>query len=398
MKIAYFDCFSGASGDMILGALVDAGLSLEQLQGELARLPLSGYALTARPVVKRGLAGAQVVITLAEEPQGHPHRRLADIKGLIGASSLPEAVKARSIEIFTRLAAAEARVHRIGLEEVHFHEVGAVDAILDVVGAVSGLQTLGIEKIYCSPLHLGSGTVTCAHGVLPVPAPAVLELVQGRPVYATGVQGELLTPTGAAILTTLASEFGPLPPMTVTAVGCGAGSLDPPLPNLLRLCIGETPGGAADFHTEQVAVLETNIDDMNPQLYDYLIQKMLSLGALEVFLTPAQMKKNRPGTLLSLICAPAAVEKFAAFLLEETTTIGLRWRLEQRLKAARTIREAPTRYGPVRFKVAQLGDRVVQVSPEYEDCKRLALEQGAPLREVMEEARAVALALKRGAE
>lgn len=394
MRIAYFDCFSGASGDMILGALVDAGLSLEQLQGELARLNLSGYALTARPVVKRGLGGTQVAITLNDEPHGRPHRRLSDIKDLIAASSLPEAVKQPSLEIFTRLAAAEARVHRIGLEEVHFHEVGGVDAILDVVGAVIGLQALGIEKFYCSPLHLGSGTVTCAHGVLPVPAPAVLELVQGKPVYATGVQGELLTPTGAAILTTLAAGFGPLPPMTVTATGCGAGSLDPPVPNLLRLCIGEAPAELPGFQTEQVAVLETNIDDMNPQLYDYLIQKMLSLGALDVFLAPLQMKKNRPGTLLSVICAPAEVEKFAAFLLEETTTIGLRWRLDHRLKAARTIREAATRYGTVRFKVAQLGDRIVQVSPEYEDCKRLALAQGVALREVMEDARAVALALK----
>lgn len=450
MKIAYFDCFSGASGDMILGALVDAGLSLEHLRQELAKLGLPHYHLDAKKVVKRGLGGTQMIIDLeghhhgadhhheeGHEPgdshhshhHGHSHgphhghhhhdhhehghhehhmhecgsqaphqehRNLQDIKKLIEASSLAEAVKEKSLQIFTRLAEAEARVHRTSPDQVHFHEVGAMDSIIDIVGAVVGFQALGLEKIYCSPLHVGCGTVTCAHGTLPVPAPATLELVKGKPIYSTGVKGELLTPTGAAILTTLAVGFGGMPAMTVEAAGYGAGSLDTAAPNLLRVSIGEAEGGLPRFQTEQVAVIETNIDDMNPQLYDYLIQKMLNLGALDVFLAPIQMKKNRPGSLLSVICPVEAVERFADFLLQETTTIGLRWRLDDRLKADRSIREAETCYGPVRFKVAQLGEQTVNVSPEYEDCKHLALEKGVALREVMEEARAVALKLKRG--
>ncbi len=427
MRIAYFDCFSGASGDMILGALVDAGLSLEHLRGELGKLGLSHYEIGARKVVKRGLGGTQMIIDLEgghhhgedrhleeghhshhhghhshhrreshhQQPH-HEHRNLHDIQGLIEASALDAAVKEKSLQIFTRLAEAEAKVHRTSIDQVHFHEVGAMDAIIDIVGAVVGLKNLGIEKLYCSPLHVGSGTVECAHGTLPVPAPATLELIKGKPVYSTGVKGELLTPTGAAILTTLASEFGPMPAMIVEATGYGAGTLDPPVPNLLRVSIGEATGSLQRFQIERVAVIETNIDDMNPQLYDYLIQKMLELGALDVFLAPIQMKKNRPGTLVTVICATEAVERFADFLLQETTTIGLRWRIDNRLKAERSIREVETRYGPVRFKVAHLGDQISNISPEYEDCKRIALEKGVALQEVMEEARAVALALKRG--
>lgn len=437
MRIAYFDCFSGASGDMILGALVDAGLSLEHLKGELAKLGLSHYHLGAKQVVKRGLGGTQMVIDLEghhhgeghhekghhheeghqahdhshphdhhhEHPHGHErrrqphpheHRNLHDIRNLIEASPLAEAVKQKSLQIFSRLAEAEARVHRTSIDQIHFHEVGAMDAIIDIVGAVVGFQALGIEKIYCSALHVGSGTVECAHGTLPVPAPATLDLIKGKPIYSTGVKGELLTPTGAAILTTLASGFGPLPAMRLEATGYGAGALDPPIPNLLRVSIGEAEGARPRFQIERVAVIETNIDDMNPQLYDYLIQKILDLGALDVFLTPIQMKKNRPGTLVSVICPVEAVEKFADFLLQETTTIGLRWRVEDRFKAERSIREVETRYGRVRFKVAQLGEQTINVSPEYEDCKRLAFEKGVALREVMEEARRVALELKRG--
>lgn len=445
MKIAYFDCFSGASGDMILGALVDAGLSLEQLKSELAKLRLSHYDIGAQKVVKQGLGGTQMIIDLEgahhyagdhhhgeghhheeghhSHPHGHhhghhhdhdhgdhshhdhecrqqqhEHRNLHDIKGLIEASSLDPAVKQPSLAIFTRLAEVEARVHRKSIEAVHFHEVGAMDSIIDVVGAAIGFKALGIEKLYCSPLHVGSGTVECAHGTLPVPAPATLELIKGKPVYATGVKGELLTPTGAAILTTLAAGFGPMPAMAVEATGYGAGTLETPGPNLLRVSIGEAACEAKGFQVERVAVIETNIDDMNPQLYDYIIQRILDLGALDVFLVPVQMKKNRPGTMITVICAVEAVEKFADFLLRETTTIGLRWRVDDRLKADRAIREVETRYGRVRFKLAQLGDRIVNVSPEYEDCKRLALEKGLALREVMEEARAVVLELKRGTD
>lgn len=461
MKIAYFDGFAGASGDMILGALVDAGLSLDYLRQELAKLKLAGYELQSRPVVKGGLGGTQVLVLLTgsggtdrtttplaphhhhhqahheshhyhhhhhhhetpghqhgdlrphqhhaaawhyQQPQEgelspgqterpHEHRHLTDIRQLLAASDLSPTVKEKSLAIFTRLAEAEAKVHRTSVERIHFHEVGATDAIVDIVGAVIGLEALGVEKVYCSPLQVGGGTVKCAHGVLPVPAPATLELMRGYPIYASGIQGELLTPTGAAILTTLAAGFGPLPAMTVEAVGYGAGSLDLPIPNLLRVTIGQEALSARGQLAETVAVLETNIDDMNPQLYDYLLQRLLALGALDVFITPIQMKKNRPGVLLTVICPPAQVDTCATFLWRESTTIGLRWRLEHRYKLARETRLATTRFGQIGFKVSYFEGRPVQVTPEYDDCKRAAEEQGIPLLQVLEEARALALEL-----
>lgn len=393
MKIAYFDCFAGASGDMILGALMDAGLSPETLKTELAKLDLTHYDLQLKKVVKRGLGGSQAVVIVDEEHHHH-HRHLSQIEEIITASTLDELVKQKSVQIFRRLAEAEAKVHRTTIENIHFHEVGAMDAIIDVVGAVAGLTAMGIQKIYCSPLHLGTGTVECAHGTLPVPAPATAELVKGFPVYSTGVAGELLTPTGAAILTTLASDFGPMPAMSVECLGYGAGTADPPIPNLLRVSIGETAENVADCEMEQVAVIETNIDDMNPQMYDYLIQQILNRGAMDIYLSPVQMKKNRSGTLLTIICTPNSVETFAIFLLKETTTIGMRWRVENRVKARRTIKEIDTHYGPIRFKFAQLGNETINVSPEYEDCKRVAHEKKIPLKEVMDETNAMCIDFK----
>lgn len=393
MKIAYFDCFAGASGDMILGALMDAGLSPETLKTELAKLDLTHYDLQLKKVVKRGLGGSQAVVIVDEEHHHH-HRHLSHIEEIITTSTLDELVKQKSVQIFRRLAEAEAKVHRTTIENIHFHEVGAMDAIIDVVGAVAGLTAMGIQKIYCSPLHLGTGTVECAHGTLPVPAPATAELVKGFPVYSTGVAGELLTPTGAAILTTLASDFGPMPAMSVECLGYGAGTADPPIPNLLRVSIGETAENVADCEMEQVAVIETNIDDMNPQMYDYLIQQILNRGAMDIYLSPVQMKKNRSGTLLTIICTPNSVETFAIFLLKETTTIGMRWRVENRVKARRTIKEIDTHYGPIRFKFAQLGNETINVSPEYEDCKRVAHEKKIPLKEVMDKTNAMCIDFK----
>ena len=306
-----------------------------------------------------------------------------DIRSLIEASELSRDIRQKSMAIFTRLAKAEARVHRTTVDAVHFHEVGAIDAIIDVVGAVSGLSLLGIEAVYCSALHLGSGTVTCAHGVLPVPAPATLELVQGIPVYATGIQGELLTPTGAAILTTLAKGFGPLPAMTVEKSGYGAGQADPEIPNLLRVVIGHAEGAVPGCEADQVAVLETAIDDMNPQIYDHVMQQALGLGALDIFLTPVQMKKNRPGILLTLMCRPDDLQRFSRFLLKETTSIGLRWRFENRIKAGREIREISTSLGTVRVKTARIQDDIIHQSPEFEDCKKIALTRNIPLKTVI---------------
>ena len=390
MKIAYFDCFSGASGDMILGALMDAGLPLEKLKTELAKLKLSHYDLKVEKVTKKGIAGSQAVVVIEEDHHHHHHRHLSDIRNIIENSDLERDIKEKSIRIFTRLAEAEAKVHKTTVEQIHFHEVGAMDAIIDVVGSVAGLTALGIEKIVCSALHVGAGTVECAHGTLPVPAPATVQLIQGKPIYSTGVLGELLTPTGAAILTTLASEFGPMPAMTLETTGYGAGNADITIPNLLRISIGETAEENKGLEEERVAVMETGIDDMNPQIYDYLMEKLLHMGVMDVFLVPVHMKKNRPGVLLTVLCKMEMMNEIIDFLIAETTTIGVRWRIDNRMKAQREIQMGETPHGDIRFKVAKIGDRTVNVSPEYEDCKRLAMKESIPLKNVLEAARSVA--------
>ena len=381
MKIAYFDCFSGASGDMILGSLVDAGLPVETLKTALSGLRVDGWDLTPRPVVKCGISGTRMAVTAGDN--GGAHRHLSHVRKIVNGSDLPAVVKDKSLAIFARLAEAEARVHGVDMEQVHFHEVGAVDAIVDIVGSVAGLEALNVEAVYCSALHLGTGTVRCAHGVLPVPAPATAELVRGVPVYATGLEGELLTPTGAAILTTLAAGFGPMPTMIPETTGYGAGNADRTEPNLLRVHIGEIVDASRAGDTERIAVLETGIDDMNPQLYGHIMDRLLAAGARDVFLVPIQMKKNRPGTLLTVLCDPEQVDAFTGMILQETTTIGIRWRMENRVVADRKRVPVQTPYGEVRVKVASLDGRVVTVSPEYDDCKRLADEGGVPLKAVM---------------
>ena len=393
MKIAYFDCFSGASGDMILGALMDAGLPLEKLKAELAKLKLSHYDLKVEKVAKKSIGGSQAIVIVEEDHHHHHHRHLSDIKTILENSDLEKGIKKKSIGIFTRLAEAEAKVHQTTIDHIHFHEVGAMDAIIDVVGSVAGLAALGIEKIVCSALHVGAGTVECAHGTLPVPAPATVELIQGKPIYSTGVQGELLTPTGAAILTTLASEFGPMPAMTLKITGYGAGNADISIPNLLRIAIGESAEEIKGLESERVAVMETSIDDMNPQIYDYLIEKMLQMGVMDVFLMPLHMKKNRPGMLLTVLCKIEMMDQITDFLIAETTTIGVRWRIDHRMKARREIRTEKTTHGDIGFKIAKIGDRTVNVSPEYEDCKRVAMKKNVPLKNVMDAARLAAAKL-----
>ncbi len=391
MKAAYFDCYSGASGDMILGALMDAGLEVEVLKERIAQLGLTHYDLQVKQVTKRGLRGSQAVVIVDEDDHHHHHRHLHHIEEIIGNSNLSESVKTRSIKIFRRLAEAEAHVHGTSMDKIHFHEVGAMDAIIDVVGAVTGLEALGIERIYCSALHVGSGTIQCAHGTLPVPAPATAELIRGKPIYSTGVQGELLTPTGAAILTTLAADFGPMPPLRVESVGYGAGVSEPAIPNLLRVVIGQCQDEVHGYLMERVAVMETNIDDMNPQVYDYLIQKLLQTGALDVLLFPVQMKKNRPATQVKVICPLDLIEVISDVLIRETTSIGLRWRIENRIKAERSVEEMQTRFGPLKFKIARINGTVINVAPEYDDCKRVALDKNVALKEIMEAARAMAV-------
>jgi uncharacterized protein (TIGR00299 family) protein len=345
MKIAYFDCFSGASGDMILGALLDVGLSVEFLQAELGRLQLPPFHLEARKVKKRGLGGTQIIITLEDErhphhhhhqhhhhQHHHEHRHLGDITRIIRTSTLAPEIQQTSIAIFTRLAQAEAKIHCTSIEKIHFHEVGAMDAIIDVVGAAIGFHALGLEKIYCSPLHVGTGTVECAHGILPVPAPATLELVKGKPIYSTGVQGELLTPTGAAILTTVAAGFGPMPACTVAATGYGAGTLDPPLPNLLRVTIGEAASACTMPQQEQVVVLEACLSENQLQASNGLAEHLVQQGALEVFLLPTRTAEPQPGALMTVICAPEKAAQCSEILLATTGAAALRWRSDQRLK------------------------------------------------------------------
>jgi uncharacterized protein (TIGR00299 family) protein len=385
MKIVYFDCPSGASGDMILGALVDAGVSLDALRGELAKLPLQGYRLTAREV-KRGAFRATKADVQVDAKAQHHQRNLPEILALLERSALPDRVKADAKRIFTRLAEAEARVHGTALEAVHFHDVGAVDAIVDVSGAVAGLHLLGVEAVHVSALPVGGGMVEGAHGWIPIPGPGTAELLKGFPVFDNRVIAELVTPTGAAILTTLAASAGFMPRMTVERVGYGAGREELPIPNVLRCFVG-TATAAADG-MEVVVKLETTIDDMSPQLYEPLMDRLFEAGALDVFLTPVIMKRSRPGVVLTALAEASRVSDLSAILFEETTTIGVRWTDYQRTRLEREIRTLPTAYGPVSFKLSRFQGRLVTVTPEFSEVSRIAKEKGLPVREVLEQARA----------
>ena len=382
MKVVYFDCPSGASGDMILGALVDAGVSLDALRRELAKLPLGGYRLTAREVRKGAFRATKVDVEV--DATAHHQRNLPEILRLLEQSGLPGRVKADAARIFTRLAAAEARVHGTPVEAVHFHDVGAVDALVDVSGAVAGLHLLGVEAVHVSALPLGGGMVDGPHGKIPIPGPGTAELLKGFPVYDNGVRAELVTPTGAAILTTLAASSGSMPPMTVERVGYGAGTMDLLAPNLLRCFVGtaaETGG------RETVVQLETTIDDMSPQLYEPLMERLLEAGALDVFLIPVIMKRSRPGVVLTVVAEPSRVGELSTILFEESTTIGVRWTESQRTRLERELVTLPTAYGPVQFKLSRLGGKLVTVTPEFSEVTRIAREKGLPVREVLEQAR-----------
>jgi uncharacterized protein (TIGR00299 family) protein len=391
MRIAYFDCFSGASGDMILGSLIDAGLSPRLLKEELGKLRIPAINLRVRKVLKAGISATQVIVEGRDEKRSH--RNLKEILRIIERSGLGAEVKEKSKEVFQRIASVEAKIHRKPIEEVHFHEIGGLDSVVDIVGSVWGLCQMGVDEIHVSKVNVGTGFVKCLHGILPVPAPATLSLMKGKPIYSSGVERELLTPTGAALLTSLGSEFGPIPPMSVERVGYGAGRDDLPHPNLLRLIIGTS---ASNFGKERAMVIETNIDDMNPQFYDYVMEKLFAMEVQDVFLTPILMKKNRPATLLTVICHSEKLPSIVEFLLRETTTLGLRWHEEERALADRKILTLQTKYGEVHFKLARWEGRAINLSPEYENCKRLALKKRIPLKDVFEEAKKVAMAWMEG--
>jgi uncharacterized protein (TIGR00299 family) protein len=384
MKAAYFDCFSGISGDMTLGALVDAGCPLDMLRSKLRGLQVPGWEMSAEKVWKNGMAATHVRVTTQDTQS---HRSLAAIHSILDQSDLDSEVKQRAAAIFTKLGEAEAAVHDVPIEKIHFHEVGAVDAIVDIVGACIGFAELGIETFACSPLNVGGGTVKMAHGVLPVPAPATARLLMGKPTYSSGLQKELVTPTGAAIVATLCEVFGPQPAMKVSAIGYGAGTTDlEGQPNVLRIMVGEVSGDVVEGHGGTIRVLEANLDDMNPQIFGYLLEKALASGALDVFATPIQMKKSRPGMLVSILCKPEDESKFQAMLFAETTTLGVRSHLVERYALPREHLTVTTRFGEVRVKVARTGGRVLHASPEFEDCRKLAEEKNVPLQEVMEQA------------
>jgi hypothetical protein len=392
MKTLYFDCFAGASGDMILGAMVAAGVDPDYLRRELSLLNVEGFKVNFEIVNRAGLSATCARVEIAEE---HKHRHLSDIKQIIDASGLSDRVKQRAVQIFTRLAEAEARVHNEPIDHVHFHEVGALDAIVDVVGAAICFDALQIERFVSSPLHVGSGMIQMAHGRFPIPPPAVTELLKGVPFYSTELKGELLTPTGAAIITTVCDEYGPIPQMATESTGYGAGTREyQGFPNVLRVLIGETEASLPI--DERLWMIETNLDDASPQIIGHVMGRVLDLGALDCFFTPVQMKKNRPGVLLSVLCAPGEKEAVMKLLFLETTTLGVRSYQVNRRALQRSVVRVETQYGPIDIKVAHLDGRVVNEMPEFEQCRQAAKAADVPVK-VVEDAARVALAnLSRG--
>jgi pyridinium-3,5-bisthiocarboxylic acid mononucleotide nickel chelatase len=384
-RTAYFDCFSGISGDMVLGALVDAGADLGAIEAELRRLGLDGWSISAEKVKRGAISATHVTV---ETSEGHHHRGLSIILGRIEKAQLAPRAAERATRIFTRLAEAEAKVHAMPVEKVHFHEVGAVDSIIDIVGACVGFELLGLDDFVCSAMDVGGGTVMTAHGLLPVPAPATTELLAGVPVHTSGVLKELVTPTGAAIATTLASAYGQVPTMTMKAVGYGAGTADlKEKANILRILIGERDGVALGDSSAgwdlPVSVIEANVDDMNPQVYGYFAEKALAAGALDVWSTSALMKKSRPGIVITILCEPSNTQRMMDLLFRETTTIGVRTHEAQRKILDREFVRVKTEWGDVRIKVSRLAGAIVNAAPEFEDCKKIAESNGVPLKSII---------------
>jgi pyridinium-3,5-bisthiocarboxylic acid mononucleotide nickel chelatase len=430
MRIAYLDCFSGISGDMFLGALVDAGVSPEIFvravealdvgaKLQISRVNRSGITATKVDVIVNGERdlprASRTGVSDApehkhedahhhEHSHNHAHghhqdsvhqnsshqhgRGLVEIREIIGKAAISESAKKNALDIFEKLGAAEAKIHNVPIEKIHFHEVGAVDALVDITCAAVGAEALGVDELICSPLNVGGGTVNCAHGTFPVPAPATVELLTGAPVFSSGLQAELVTPTGAAVVSTLATRFASFPEMKIEKVGYGAGTRDfPGHANVLRITLGEAASKlAANTSQETVSVLEANLDDLNPQVFGYVMDRLFEAGALDVFGTPVQMKKNRPGTLLSVLAKPDDTDKLTQIIFAETTTLGVRRRQENRHVLARKWQTVSTQFGDVRIKIATLNGTVSSYTPEYEDCRRIAVEHRVPLKLVMQEA------------
>jgi len=387
----YLDCFSGASGDMILGALIDLGLPMDALKGALGSLAIEYGDISAGRVMRAGISSTKFQVHPPPPSEAgaasagqalHKHYHLKGIVNAIGRSNLKPEGQDRAIQLFERLAEAEAAIHETPIEKVHLHEVGALDSIIDIVGAVYGFDYFGIDDIVSSPLNVGGGTVHCAHGELPVPAPATARLLKGVPVYSKGTS-EMLTPTGALLVTGYAKAFGPLPPMRIEQIGYGAGDRDPKgTPNVLRIMKGERAEAIAADTPERVVKIECEIDDMNPQLFGPLMDGLLAAGAVDAFYTPVQMKKGRPGTLVTVIAAPARRQALIDVLFRESTTIGVRYEEMARACLDRAVETVTTPYGDIRFKIARRDGRELNAAPEFDDCARLAHEKGVSIKEV----------------
>jgi uncharacterized protein (TIGR00299 family) protein len=394
MKTLYFDCFAGASGDMILGAMIAAGVDPEAFKSQLSLLGVQGYTINFETVDRSGISATYARVQTAQE---HAHRHLADILKIIYDSRLTDGVKDRAARIFSRLAEAEARVHNEPVEKVHFHEVGALDAIIDVVGAAICFELLKIDRFVSSPLHVGSGAVEMDHGRYPVPPPAVAELLKGVPFYSTNIVGELVTPTGAAIITTVCAEFGPIPELLLEHTGYGAGTREyKKFPNVLRVFVGEDNAGSQNRSLlEHLWMIETNMDDISPQVLGHVMERAFELGALDCYFTSVQMKKNRPGVLLSILCRDEQRASLSELLFAETTTLGVRAYEVERRALERKIVRVETQYGPIDVKVASLNGHIVKEMPEYEQCREAARNANVPLR-IVEDAARTAFAKSRG--
>ncbi len=378
MKLAYLDLIAGASGDMLLGALVDAGLPFADLQQALARLHLPGFELSYTKVMRGAFAAAKVDVHTDDQA---PARHLPEIAAIIAASELPPAIQDRALRIFHRMIAAEAAIHNAPIESVHLHELGSLDTIVDVTGVLLGLDLLGVERVICSPVPLGRGALTGSHGRMPLPAPATVALLRGAPVVGVDHAVETVTPTAAALITELASAYGPIPAMQLEATGYGAGARLTPEPNVLRVFLG-TALMAEDGQAEMLDLLETNIDDMNPELYGYVVERLFAAGALDAYLVPVIMKKNRPGIVLAALCRPEDTTRLRELLFAETTTLGVRTQRVARHCLPRTVEQVETPFGPVRVKIGRWGDGAEKAAPEYDDCRAAAQAHDIPLREV----------------
>jgi uncharacterized protein (TIGR00299 family) protein len=383
--IAYFDCFSGVSGDMILGSLIDAGLSIDELTAKLKTLPVKGYELKVRKVKKAGIRASKFDVLISDSSV---IRKWQDIEKTINTSSLSPSLRKKGLAVFKRLFKTEAKVHGSRYDKVHLHELSAVDCIVDIIGTLVGLEIMGINEVYCSAINLGNGTIKTAHGILPVPAPATAELLKGIPVYSSETAFELTTPTGAVLMSSLASGFGQIPEMNIETIGTGAGGRNfSTHPNILRVLIGHgakqsSRKSTSEGNESSVTVIETNIDDMNPQVYEYVMHRLFKAGALDVYLTQVIMKKGRPGVVLTALCTDDRKEDLINIILTETTSIGLRFYSAERVTLNREIKTVKTKWGNVRVKESWQEKGIKKLTPEYEDCKKIAAKHNIPLIDV----------------